>query len=213
MVLYDGGDRKGEESRCFMAISGQQKNPETRQSLRAQEQVLKKYNLMPQGESKKRALEGNIPNNHNSFAISSNSEICKLVNYMGVSILPYQFDVIDIMRDLEVARHALDKTKRVELKNSNDFIQEEKIDVESEIPLLGWKENDSNQSHIPSPIKKQEDKHPLLENSIRGPCVRRSKRTSPSVYRDKGGQGSSSSMAQQCKKCSLWKAYFGKFEG
>jgi hypothetical protein len=53
MVLYDGRDMKGEESRCFMAISDQQKNPETRQSLRAQEQVLKKYNLMPQGGEQK----------------------------------------------------------------------------------------------------------------------------------------------------------------
>jgi hypothetical protein len=53
MVLYDGRDRKGEESICFMAISDQQKNHETRQSLRAQEQVLKKYNLMPQGGEQK----------------------------------------------------------------------------------------------------------------------------------------------------------------
>jgi hypothetical protein len=88
MVPYVEVARKEEGSRCVMAIYEHQKIPDTRQSSRVQDQIMKKYNINSQGETKKRAHEGNISNNHNSFAILSNHEISALFGCMCVSILP-----------------------------------------------------------------------------------------------------------------------------
>jgi hypothetical protein len=160
MVLYQGEDKKGEETMGLIAISKQQKIPETRQSSRIQEQVLKKYNILPQGETKKRAPEGNIHSSHNSFALLSNSKICNLVDCMGVSILPNKYDVVDIMRDWKEARHVLNRTRVVEPKNPTDFIQEEIIKVESEVPLLEWKENDFESESFTLVQSKKKKKSP-----------------------------------------------------
>jgi hypothetical protein len=165
---------------------------------------MKKYNMVPQGENKKRALEGNHLNNKNSFAVLNNSYICSLAECMGIEILPDQFDVVDIMKDLEIARHALDRSKKLEHKNPNDFVQEEEFRLVDEIPLLGWKEEGSKtNSFTLVQSKKKKNTHALLENPSKGVCIR-SMRSTPSVYRDKGNQGNPGVPKRtQIKKVSL----------
>jgi hypothetical protein len=62
---------------------------------------------------------------------------------MGVSILPDHFDTIDIMKDLEMARHALDRSSKEECKDPNDFIPKEEVILEKDIPMIEWVKDDS----------------------------------------------------------------------
>jgi hypothetical protein len=161
---------------------------------------MKKYNINSQGETKKRAHEGNISNNHNSFAILSNSKISALSGCMGVSILPDQYDVIDIMKDLEIARKVLDQSKKAEPKNPNDYIHYEEFKLVSEISALEWKDDDPETESFTLVQSKKKKSLTLLENLMKAPCIRRSKRSTPYVYRDRGGLEASPSMVQQHKK-------------
>jgi hypothetical protein len=65
---------------------------------------------------------------------------------MGVYILPNQHDVVDIMKDLEIARKVLDQSKKVEPKNPNDYIHDEEFKLVSEIPTLEWKDDPETES-------------------------------------------------------------------
>jgi hypothetical protein len=70
-------------------IDRRQRLPESRFSERVYIQVMEKHGVVkPQG--KKRSMSGTNLNAQNSFAILS-------------------FDTIDLMKDMEIARHALDK--------------------------------------------------------------------------------------------------------
>jgi hypothetical protein len=63
---------------------------------------------------------------------------------MGVEISIDNFDTIDIMKDLEMARLALDKAKCVKLPNQ---VTEESPMNEMEVndvPLLEWLDDDSD---------------------------------------------------------------------
>jgi hypothetical protein len=92
---------------------------------------------MPQG-ALKRTLEGTNLSCSNSFALLDNDNICSMVVDMGVAILDEHFDVVEIMRDLEIARHALDKQKVEEIKDPNDSIPEEDLVLKVELPMLEW---------------------------------------------------------------------------
>jgi hypothetical protein len=70
-------------------VSDRQRLPESRFSERVYNQMMEKHGVVkPQG--KKRSISGTNLNAQNSFAILS-------------------FDTIDLMKDMEIARHALDK--------------------------------------------------------------------------------------------------------
>lgn len=57
-----------------------------------------------------------------------------------------------------------------------------------EIPLLEWVENDSELEHFTIvQSRKKKKKSRKLENPTKEVQVRRSKRCTPSVYREKGG--------------------------
>jgi hypothetical protein len=69
-------------------------------------------NIMEKVENiaRKRNLEGNtapIPDNLNSFAVLSNSELMCRAHKMGVNIPDNDFAAIDILRDLEASRNNL----------------------------------------------------------------------------------------------------------
>jgi hypothetical protein len=107
-----------------ICITEDQKIPSTRKSNRVQEVMLKKHNVIPQGASKRTSKATNLSCS-NSFAIMGNDNICSLVEDMGIAILDEHFDVVGIMKDLEISRHALDKHKLVEIQDPNDSILEE----------------------------------------------------------------------------------------
>jgi hypothetical protein len=70
-------------------------------------------------ESKKRTLEGMELPTKNSFFVLGIDKISALAADMGVKISLDNFDTIDIMRDLEMARLALDKVKCVNVTPQN----------------------------------------------------------------------------------------------
>jgi hypothetical protein len=59
--------------------------------------------------SKKRSLEGTNLSDCNSFVVLDDEHIAKIAEGMGVIIPCDKFDSIDILKDIEVARHVLDK--------------------------------------------------------------------------------------------------------
>jgi hypothetical protein len=56
---------------------------------------------------KKRPLEGNSIPDQSSFAILSLDNIVNIAGEMGVVIPPEKFNKVDLLRDIEIARHAL----------------------------------------------------------------------------------------------------------
>jgi hypothetical protein len=55
----------------------------------------------------KRSLEGTNLNTHNSFDVLGADYIADIVSDMGVVIPSMQFDKIELLKDIEVARHTL----------------------------------------------------------------------------------------------------------
>jgi hypothetical protein len=90
-------------------VSEKQMIPETRCINRIQEQLLKKGDTQKEKEVNKLSLEGTYLNSQNSFAMLDNEVIVDMASIMGVEIPELLFDSIDIMKDLEIARHVLDK--------------------------------------------------------------------------------------------------------
>jgi hypothetical protein len=54
-----------------------------------------------------------ISNNFNSFVVLDNSDISDLAGGMGINVSEYQFEIFDLMKDIEVARYALDNVKKL----------------------------------------------------------------------------------------------------
>jgi hypothetical protein len=135
-------------------------------------------------------LEGTNLSCSNSFVVLDNDNICAMAEEMGVAILDMHFDTVEIMRDLELARHALDKQKTVEILDPNDSIPEEEIAVKVEFPMFEWIEegSESEQFTLVQSKKKKKRKQTLLENPSKVQPIRRSSRTTPSVYRKIGDQ-------------------------
>jgi hypothetical protein len=101
------------------SISVMQRILETRHSERFQDQMVKKFQMKGVDESKKRTLEGMELPTKNSFFVVGIDQISALAADMGVKISLDNFDTIDIMRDLEMARLALDKVKCVNVTPQN----------------------------------------------------------------------------------------------
>jgi hypothetical protein len=115
---------------------------------------------------------------------------------MGVVVQEENFDTTDIMKDLEIARATLNKNKIVPCPDNCEEVKP--VDeIQQEVPLLEWIENGSEAEHFTLvQSKKKRNKKSQLENSVRDVQVRRSKRTTPSIYRDKGSQKNSTSSSQ-----------------
>jgi hypothetical protein len=110
---------------------------------------------------------------------------------MGIDMSFSNFDSIDIMKDLEVARHSLKSINESKLNVSNVQKAQDNEEIASELPLLEWIDDDYEAEHFnlvqsKKRKKKRQSVH-RLETSIKKERLRRSKRIVPSVYRDKGG--------------------------
>lgn len=85
--------------------------PDTRQSKRIGDQVVNKMKETYKTTSKKRSIGGTNLNDHNYFAALNNDDIGSLVGDMGININHNDFNKIDLMKDLEIARHALNSVE------------------------------------------------------------------------------------------------------
>jgi hypothetical protein len=69
--------------------------------------MVKKIQDQQMPTSKKRTLEGNSFPDQNSFAVLGLDNIVAIVGGMGVVIPPEKFYKVDLLRDIEIAKHAL----------------------------------------------------------------------------------------------------------
>lgn len=86
--------------------------------------------------SKKRNLEGTNLTNENSFVVLDNYEIANLTSDMGIVIQDFDFDKVDMMKDLELARHNLDN--KSELVKDPNTSQSDEVVNEDNMLLLEW---------------------------------------------------------------------------
>lgn len=86
---------------------------------------------------KKRNLEGTNLNNENSFSVLADDDIMHLYGNMGITIDESNFAAIDLVKELEIARHSLADKKIAPLETSNfvepilEVLEEEVSEVES----------------------------------------------------------------------------------
>jgi hypothetical protein len=80
---------------------------------------------------------------HNSFATLDNECIASLASEMGINIAPDQFESINIMKDLEIARQAMDRSKLVEHPINEETEVENSTECFEVGNLLEWIEEDS----------------------------------------------------------------------
>jgi hypothetical protein len=134
--------------------------------------------------SKKRGLEGNnsdIPC-HNSFAVLSDKEIVSRTSMMGITIPNNNFESVDLIRNLEVAK------KQLASKNSKSSNEQEKLVVEqavnSRAPLqLGWQSGEDIEEEPFTVVQSRRDRKKAVKTKISrtGPLTRsqRKANTSP----------------------------------
>jgi hypothetical protein len=133
-------DKKAEMNEDM--ITDKQKIHDTRFSARVQAQLEKKW-MNQVANPKKRYLSGTNLTSHNSFAALDNEVIANIACDMGVDMSSSNFDSIDIMKDLEVARHYLKSISESKLSDSNEQKVQEIDENESKLPLLEWIDDDS----------------------------------------------------------------------
>jgi hypothetical protein len=165
---------------------------------------MKKYPSDNQEDFRKRKLEGTSLSNQNSFAALNNMEIVEMVSGMGIIVAYDQFDSIELMKDLEVARHALKVTKihelPVEMKNYEEVSIEDFIDEARWYGLaLEWHEDGSESDPFTLVGSKKKKRERLkMENMVKQPSVR-SRRTTPSLYRKSREQENSAALSNSPK--------------
>lgn len=87
--------------------------------------------------SKKRNLEGTNLNNENSFSVLTDNDIMKLSKDMGITIDDSNFAAIDLVKELEIARHSLAEKKIAPIESTSiiesiiEVVEEEIYEVES----------------------------------------------------------------------------------
>jgi hypothetical protein len=109
---------------------------------------------------------------------------------MGISISGDQFDSIDMMKDTELARHAVDLAKK-KIGPIVDEMVDECCDEPIDVPLLEWIEEDYESESFTLVQSKKKKKNLLKmkqEKKESKSPLRRSKRTTPSLYRKDGGK-------------------------
>jgi hypothetical protein len=88
---------------------------------------------------------------------------------MGVFISEVNFDTIDIMKDLECARQALDKNKIKKCPKPCEEITLSDGDmVNDEVPLLEWVDNDSEAEQFTRSKKKKKEVVPSWKIQLGG---------------------------------------------
>jgi hypothetical protein len=128
-------------------ITEKQKIPDTRYSERVQARLGKK-GMNQAANPKKRSLLGTTLISHNSFAALNNKIIADIACDMGIDMSFSNFDSIDIMKDLEVARHSLKSINESKLNVSNVQKAQDNEEIASELPLLEWIDDDYEAEHF-----------------------------------------------------------------
>jgi hypothetical protein len=108
----------------------------------------------------------------------------------GVLIPPKNFDKADFLKDLEVARHTLQVKQKLPIPNVDEVDIINKDSNEGNVPLLEWLDDDSkNESFtlVQSKKKKKKQVKFILKHPVGEPPIRRSKRSTPSVYKSVRG--------------------------
>jgi hypothetical protein len=148
--------------------------------VRVQEQILKKFSSANIEDSRKRKLEGTSLSDQNSFAALNNLEIVEMVSGMGINIAFEQFDSLELMKDLEVARHAIKVTKihelPIEMKNPDgEVTMEDLVDEARGYGLaLEWHEDGSESDPFTLVESKKKKRERLrMENRVKQPSIRR----------------------------------------
>jgi hypothetical protein len=114
---------------------------------------------------------------------------------MGIIIDSGQFEVVNIMKDLEIARHSLDKVKLHEIKNPNDGIVPDNEVKEDHILTLEWLQEDEEAEEFTLvESRKKKKMRTQLENLARDPILRRRNRITPSIYRKSRDQENSGAL-------------------
>lgn len=128
--------------------------------------------------SKKRNLEGTNLNSENSFSILNNVDIMQLSVNMGVNINDNDFAAIDLIKDLEMARHSLANKK---LETENHVVEDEIIleEIEEET-------SDYNEELIKTPKRKSK---PRTRLSLSGPKIKKGKAKENPGFNKNGGGG------------------------
>jgi hypothetical protein len=120
--------------------------------------------------SRKRNLEGNhdsAPNplSSNSFAVLSDNQIVAKASLMGVKIPDRNFDTVNLVRDLELARNSLDsKHKTVKPPSSVLFI---KSNEGTTTPLsMDWISSDDNEVSSFTLVESRKNKNMKRKSSV-----------------------------------------------
>lgn len=121
---------------------------DTRHSERLQDMLVQGDKDKGQPPTKKRSLEGTNLNNHNSFAILNNPDIAQIALDMGVNISVDEFDCVDLMKDLEIARHALDNKSSCQSNTDNVVSDVDHAKMDRGNLLLEWVNEDSEEENF-----------------------------------------------------------------
>lgn len=119
---------------------------------------------------------------------------------MGVKIIEHDFDTVDLMKDLEIARHVLKKKSEDDNKGGEGTKQQEDTIFESEsenLLLLEWDNKDNGEDNFTLVKSKKKSKK---NASVTQDILRRSKRTTLSEYRNKGQQKNSEPLSPKGNK-------------
>jgi hypothetical protein len=135
------GNEKLDGKPQALMISDKQKIPKIRCSARLEQQWLGKIQEKQKSADRKRTLEGTNLSSKNSFVVLDNELIASIALDMGISIPDDQFDSIDMMKDIELARHAIDVAKK-KVCSVDEEVEEECCNETIGVPLLEWIEED-----------------------------------------------------------------------
>lgn len=92
--------------------------------------------------TRKRNLEGTNLTSKNSFSVLSDENLMNKSNKMGVAVNINELDFINVIKDLEVARHTLETKRHMMDKNVPGPIEVASPSVEQQ--LLGWHSESSD---------------------------------------------------------------------
>jgi hypothetical protein len=100
-----------------------------------------------QESTRKRTLEGTNLTTSNPFVVLDNANIARLAGDMGIDCSSLNFYSIDLIKDLEIARHALEKPKNSVNEGKSEEEDSTLVPISS-IPPLEWIEEDSEEERF-----------------------------------------------------------------
>jgi hypothetical protein len=128
------------------------------------------------------------------------SHIASIASDMGIIVSDLNFDSVNLIKDLEIARHALYASKEKMLPHVNEVMEENPNIEMDEVPLLEWLDDNSERESFTLVQSRKRKKRKIktpMGNPLGGDHVRRSKRTTPSLYRNVGDKKNPNSLGKK----------------